>query len=101
MKNIIFLIVGMGLVTYLPRLLPLMFISKMELSYNRRKFLEFIPYTSLSILIVRGILTSSQEMLLPTIIGLSTSGIVAYLNSNLVLSVGSGIIAAFIIINIM
>lgn len=100
MNKIIVLIIGMGIVTFLPRLIPLMFISKMELSNNRRKFLEFIPYTSLTILIVRGVLTSSEEMILPTLIGLSVSGLVAYFKSNLVLSVGSGIIAAFIAINI-
>lgn len=101
MNKIILLIVGMGIVTFLPRLIPLMFISKMELSYNRRKFLEFIPYTSLTILIVRGVITSSEEMIIPTIIGLSVSGLTAYFKSNLVLSVGSGIIAAFIAINMM
>lgn len=101
MNNIIVLIIGMGIATFLPRLIPLMFISKMELSYNRRKFLEFIPYTSLTILIVRGVLTSTGEMILPTLIGLSVSGLVAYFKSNLVLSVGSGIITAFIAINIL
>lgn len=101
MNNIIILIIGMGIVTFLPRLIPLMFISKMELSYNRRKFLEFIPYTSLTILIVRGVLTSSSEMILPTLIGLSVSGLIGYFKSNLVLSVGLGIIAAFIAINVL
>ena len=94
------LILGMSLVTYLPRLVPLLFLSKKELSDNLKLFLQYIPYASLSILIVRGILTSPKEMIIPTIVGVTVAALIAYKKSNLVLSVFMGIFASFIIINI-
>lgn len=100
MKNYLPLIIGMGLVTYIPRLFPLVFLSKKELNPKVIQFLQYIPFTSLSILIVRGILTASNEMILPTFIGIALAGLVAYLKSNLVLSVATAILASFIMINL-
>lgn len=101
MKSYLLLIIGCGLVTYIPRLLPLIFLSNMELTYKRKKFLQFIPYTSLTILIIRGILTAESSMMIPTIVGLALAGVVAYYKSNLVLSVATAILASFLIINLM
>jgi len=100
LENYLHLILGMSLVTYLPRLVPLLFLSKKELSDNLKLFLQYIPYASLSILIVRGILTSPKEMIIPTIVGVTVAALIAYKKSNLVLSVFMGIFASFIIINI-
>lgn len=99
MNNYIPLIIGMTLVTYIPRFLPLMVLSEDMVKPKLREFLQYIPYTSLSILLVRGILTSSPDMRLPTIIGIGMSALMAYLKGNLVVSVLSGILAAFITIN--
>jgi branched-subunit amino acid transport protein len=101
MSNYLPLIIGMGLATYIPRLIPLIFLSKKELNPKVKQFLQYIPYTSLSILIVRGILTSSQDMMLPTFVGIALAGLISYFKSNLVLSVLVGIIASFMIINII
>ena len=99
MSNYLPLIIGMGIVTYIPRMVPLLFLTKKELNPKIKQFLQYIPYTSLSILIVRGVLTSSKELMLPTIIGIAIAGLVAYFKSNLVLSVLAGILASFLIIN--
>lgn len=95
------LVLGMALVTYLPRLIPLMLIKKGKTNENLKQFLTFIPYTSLSILIIRGILTSSSDMRIPTIVGILAAALIAYIQNNLILSVMGGILAAFIIINIL
>ncbi|WFA08453.1 AzlD domain-containing protein [Tissierella sp. Yu-01] len=100
MKSYLPLIIGMGLVTYIPRLAPLLFLTNKELNPKLKQFLQFIPYTSLSILIVRGVLTSTSDMLLPTFVGIALAGIVAYFKSNLVLSVLVAIAASFVVINI-
>ncbi|MGO1468473.1 MAG: AzlD domain-containing protein [Tissierella sp.] len=99
--NYIILIFGMALVTYLPRLIPLMVLKKSETNKNIKLFLTFIPYTSLSILIIRGILTSASDMKIPTIIGILTASFIAYIQNNLIFSVMGGIIAAFISINLL
>ena len=100
MKSYIYLIIGMALVTYIPRLIPLMFLTNKSLSPKVKQFLQFIPLTSLSILIVGGILTSSKEMILPTFAGIALAGLISYFKSNLVLSVFTAILASFLIINI-
>ena len=94
------LIIGMGLVTYIPRAVPLLFLTSKELNPKLKQFLQFIPYTSLTILIIRGILTASTEMMIPTIVGIAVAGIIAYFKSNLVLSVFAGIAATYVIINL-
>ena len=94
------LIIGMGLVTYIPRAVPLLFLTNKELNPKAKQFLQFIPYTSLTILIIRGILTASTEMMIPTIVGIAVAGIIAYFKSNLVLSVFAGIAATYILINL-
>lgn len=100
MDSYLSLIVGMGLVTYIPRVIPLLFLTNKELNPKLKQFLEFIPYTSLTILIVRGILTATPDMMIPTIVGITLAGIISYFKSNLVLSVFTAILAAFIITNV-
>ena len=95
------LILGMALVTYIPRLIPLLVLKRKNTSHRFRMFLIFIPYTSLSILIIRGVLTASSDMRGPTIIGIIIAGFIAYIQNNLILSVIGGIIAAFIAINFL
>ncbi|WP_132983035.1 AzlD domain-containing protein [Tissierella praeacuta] len=75
----------MTLVTYLPRLMPLMLLSNRKVNKYIKQFLLYIPYTSLSILIIRGIITSAA--------------IISYIKGNLVLSVLAGILLSFLTIN--
>lgn len=100
MNNYIPLILGMAIVTYLPRFLPLVVLNEDMINPKLRQFLQYIPYTSLSILLIRGVISSSPEMRLPTVVGIGASALMAYTRGNLVLSVLSGILAAFITINI-
>jgi len=91
-------ILGMALVTYLPRLFPLMLLNKLRLRPLMMRFLQLVPYTSLSILIARGILTSDPEMLPAAVGGILAAGALAYWKGNLVLSVLSGIGVSFLLI---
>lgn len=100
MINYLPLILGMTLVTYIPRYLPLNLLSELDLNPNIRRFLTYIPYTSLSILIIRGLLTSSKDMFFPTLIGILVAGLVSWVKGNLVLSVLLGIFSSFLIIQI-
>lgn len=101
MKDYFTLILGMFVVTYLPRLIPLTLLTSKKVSKKMEQFLLYVPYTSLSILIIRGIITESSSMKLPTILGILVSGALAYGKGNLVISVAMGILTAFITLNIM
>lgn len=101
MKNIIPLILGMAIVTYLPRVFPLLALTDRRTNKKFKEFLTLIPYTSLSILILKGIITAEEGMKIPTIVGISASAIIGYINGNLVLSIFGGIICSFIAITLL
>lgn len=101
MKNYLPLIIGMTLATYLPRLVPLLMLSNRKMNKNVEEFLYYIPYTSLSILITRGIMTADSGMKAATIAGIGIAGVLSYKKGNLTLSVLAGIMLSFIIINII
>ena len=99
MKSYLPLIIGMTLVTYLPRLIPLALLNNRNINKNLKEFPLYIPYTSLSILIIRGILTAADGMKIVTVIGVGIAAIISYIKGNLVLSVLAGIILSFLTIN--
>jgi len=100
MKSYLLLITGMMVVTYLPRLLPLLIMTGRPLPPVLKRFLQYIPYTALSALIVRGIMQSSPDMRLATVGGIIAAGICSWLKGSLVLSVLISIIAAYLILQV-
>lgn len=100
MNSLIPLILGMGLVTFIPRAFPLLALTKREPNKKFKEFLSFIPYTSLSILIVKGIISSSPDMRIPTIVGIGVSALISYFQGSLVLAIFGGIVSSFIAINL-
>ncbi|MDY0235611.1 MAG: AzlD domain-containing protein [Gudongella sp.] len=88
-------------VTYIPRVFPLLFLSNKKINPKLERFLKLIPYTSLSILIIRGILTLDFSLIPAAIIGIGTSGFLSYRFNNLVLSVFIGIMLSFLVINFL
>ena len=54
--EIVVMIAGMALLTYLPRVLPVFLLEKMTLNRQAEKFLRLIPYTAMAALIFPGIL---------------------------------------------
>ncbi len=54
--NVSILILGMALVTYIPRALPAVIIEHLRFSRRTEKFLRLIPYTALAALIFPGVL---------------------------------------------
>lgn len=99
MKSYLPLIIGMALFTYLPRLMPLALLNNRTINKSLKEFLLYIPYTSLSILIIRGILTAADGMKMVTVIGIGIAAIISYIKGNLVLSVLAGILLSFLATN--
>ena len=50
-------ILGCAVVTFIPRLIPALFVDKLNFSPKFEKFLNLIPYTALAALICPGVLT--------------------------------------------
>jgi branched-subunit amino acid transport protein len=58
--DILFIIFGMSVVTYIPRWLPLFFFSRRSMSTWLKEWLDFIPTAILSALILPAILTEGD-----------------------------------------
>ena len=90
MDEILLMVTAMGLVTYLPRALPLTALHDGALPPLLQRFLENIPYAALGALIFPGILTVGSDTALGIIGGL-TACILAYMELNLVVVVAGAI----------
>lgn len=55
-------VIGCALVTFIPRLIPALFIDKLNFSPKVEKFLNLIPYTALAALICPGVLTVDNQL---------------------------------------
>ncbi|HWI47724.1 MAG TPA: AzlD domain-containing protein [Rummeliibacillus sp.] len=60
-NTIIWIIVGSALVTWLPRIIPFIFVRKVKLPDVMLKWLSFIPICILSALVVENLLNTDQS----------------------------------------
>ncbi len=67
--NIALLILGMALVTYIPRVTPAFFADKMKYGKKFGKFIGLIPYTAMTALIFPGVLSTDAELWYIGVIG--------------------------------
>ncbi|MEO3947792.1 AzlD domain-containing protein [Gorillibacterium sp. CAU 1737] len=54
-------VLGMAVVTYIPRLLPLLFTERFQVTGRLRLFLDYLPYAVLSALVFPAIFTSTGD----------------------------------------
>ena len=62
MDYVALVILGCAIVTFIPRLIPALFIDKLNFSPKFEKFLNLIPYTALAALICPGVLTVDNQL---------------------------------------
>ena len=96
-QNILLLILGMTLVTYIPRALPFLLIGKMNFGGKLETFLKLIPYTAMAALIVPGIFTVDTEQPLIGIVGALVAGILAWRKAPVMACVLAAIGADFLL----
>lgn len=89
--SMVYLIAGMALVTYIPRMLPLVMLDANIIPEKIQVILRNVPYAALGALIFPGIL-SVHENIWFGIIGGLTALIVAYVGANLIIVVMSSIV---------
>ncbi|WP_078548310.1 AzlD domain-containing protein [Litchfieldia alkalitelluris] len=91
-SNIIWMIIGMGIVTYIPRMLPFVALSGIKLPSFLQGVLKNVPYATLGALIIPGIFTINEDVWFG-IIGATVAFAVAYLGVNVIIVVLSAIVA--------
>ena len=95
MLKYVLLVLAMGLVTYIPRMIPMVLLSGSKLPPRLKTFLGFIPYAALGALIFPGILSSTGDT--PSAVcGLVVAVGLALARLNVMLVVVGGIAAVYI-----
>lgn len=93
--ELIWTVIFMALVTYLPRMLPLVLLRDIKMAPFLKTCLQFVPYALLGALIFPNALYSTASV--PSALaGICGSAILAYLRLNLVIVVVGGILCAYI-----
>ncbi|MBM6617174.1 AzlD domain-containing protein [Bacillus suaedaesalsae] len=86
MDNIVLIIVGMAIVTYLPRMIPLVSLSGKELHPFIQGVLKNVPYATLGALIIPGIFLFHENIWFG-IVGAVAAFIIAFLGANVIVVV--------------
>lgn len=94
---IILIIIGMSLVTMIPRLLPSFIVDKLEFKPWLNRWLSAIPYAALGALIFPGILMVKEGSPIVGIIGGVVAIILAYIGLNVIVVVIGAIITVFLL----
>ena len=93
----IFIIMGMAFVTYLPRLVPALFLDRFKFPVWFQKWLENIPYAALGALIFPGVLLVEKDQPVLGLIGGGTAFLLALLNLHITLIMAGSIAAVLLI----
>lgn len=95
MLKYIILVLTMGIVTYIPRMLPMVLLNGVKLPVRLRTFLSFIPYAALGALIFPGILSSTGSTG-SAAFGFATAIVLSLAKLNVMIVVTGGIAAVYI-----
>lgn len=93
----LFLIAGMTLVTYLPRMLPVALMSGFRFGKHVERFLKLMPYTAMAALIFPAIFATDAENPIIGIAGGLVAGILAWLKCPVMVCVLAAIGADFLL----
>ncbi len=94
--DILIMIIGMAVVTYIPRAIPAVLVSKMRFGPRVKKFLRLIPYTALSVLIFPGVLSTDAANPMIGLVGGLVAGVLAWRKCPIIVCVLSAICATFL-----
>ena len=95
MNSLWMLVALMAVVTYLPRMLPMVMFRRFKFPPFWKRFLRFIPYAALSALVFPGFLTSTGNPVSALAGGLAAF-VLAWYRFNLMLIVLGGILGVMI-----
>ncbi|MBB6281692.1 AzlD domain-containing protein [Geobacillus subterraneus] len=88
---IVWMILGMGIVTYLPRMLPLVLLGRVQLPPFWQGVLKNVPYAALGALIIPDIFFIQDDILFGGI-GFAAAVIAAWLGANVIVVVLAAVV---------
>lgn len=92
--EMLLLVAGMMLVTYLPRLLPFLFLRAERIPPRWRRMLGHIPPAALGALLFPGFLDGVAGNPLASVIGMVAAGVLYWFKPNILLAMAAGVLAA-------
>lgn len=95
--RILFIILGMAIVTYIPRLVPVFIVERFTLPNWLEKWLKCVPYAALAALIYPSILTVNKHNPLVGLIGGVVAAILAYFRVHILFVIICTILTAFLL----
>ncbi|MGI9862585.1 AzlD domain-containing protein [Moorella naiadis] len=99
-RQILILILGTALVTYLPRMLPLVLLSRAQLPEVFLRWLRYIPAAVLAALLAPGLLLPGGKLALggnPYLLAAIPTGIIAVKTRSMALTILTGMAAMVLI----
>lgn len=93
--NLIYLVLAMAVVTYIPRMLPLVLLQNVDLPPYFKRFMMFIPYAALGALVFPGVLSSTGNFVGAAITGGITALLLAWAEVSLVFVIAGSIAVTF------
>jgi branched-subunit amino acid transport protein len=94
---IYWMIFGMLLVTYIPRLLPMAFTKDLAFPPLLEKWLSFIPYAALGALIFPGVLTVDDSYPWIGLVAALVTFIISWYSKQMILILMSSILVVFLL----
>lgn len=94
--NLFLVIFGMMVVTYIPRVLPALFMDRFQFPVWFQRWLKSIPYAALGALIFPGILLVDKEQPIAGIMGGIVAAVLAYAKAHIVFIMTGAILAVLI-----
>lgn len=94
------LIIGMAIVTYLPRLIPLILVTERPLPEFWRRFLFCIPYTALGALTIPGVYQAIPGEPWIAVIGVVAAAVCAWFQKSLIWPILVSIGLVYLMLNL-
>lgn len=98
MSNVMWIILGMMVVTFIPRLVPFILISDKGLPKKVTQFLEYVPYAALGALIIPGAISAIPDAPIAAAAGLIFAAVYSYIKGGMIVSVVGGILVTYLVL---
>lgn len=95
--EILLLLLGMALVTFLPRALPFLLLDRMRFPPRAERFLRLIPYTAMAALIFPGVLSVDSARPWVGLAGAAAAGVLAARRMPAIACVLAAIVVVFLL----
>lgn len=97
MDSLIPLILGMAAVTYLPRLMPFLIITKIKIPNRVDAFLKCIPVAAIGALIVPSVFSATPDMPIAGIAGIGFALILGLWKGGIIIPVLGSVAATYLV----